>query len=382
MIMTRRPGLSLTEVLVSLFILTLGVIGILTMFPLGAAQMAYAVRDDRSSQAAVSADGYMRWYWQNYVCNSTNPSALFDANFQPAGSTQAPSILGGLFDNPKQLGGPFASLPSLATVNTAANQVNYTAGLMSYPVIVDPMGNLVRPGLFGDAPNYASIPRCSLVGITGTGQLNPNLYAYRACSLMDSLGYNPNGAPTSDLEMRYNWLWVLQRPQFVNQVYTTGVNGVVNGTNVLNSSSYTSANMNLYTANMTVVVFDRRPYLYPPPSVAGFEVVMPASFTSGSTTVVVPASSAQQALGLKPGMWVMDATINPTGVAPVSLPIRQANFYRIVSITQVGAQVNIELQSPVSAPTGYSALGFNYTGTLIALNGVSGVFVRPPLTWN
>jgi Tfp pilus assembly protein PilV len=44
--------MSLTEVLVALFILTIGVIGILTMFPLGAAQMARAVRDDRSALAA------------------------------------------------------------------------------------------------------------------------------------------------------------------------------------------------------------------------------------------------------------------------------------------------------------------------------------------
>ena len=40
--MTRRRGMSLIEVLVALFIMGLGVIAILTMFPLGAYQMAVA----------------------------------------------------------------------------------------------------------------------------------------------------------------------------------------------------------------------------------------------------------------------------------------------------------------------------------------------------
>jgi hypothetical protein len=76
----------------------------------------------------------------------------------------------------------------------------------------------------------------------------------------------------------------------------------------------------------------------------------------------------------------MDATINST----VNPPIRQANFYRVVSMTTPAGsgQVILELQTPISAPTGYAPQGFAYTGTLVALKGVSGVFVRPQLTWN
>jgi len=393
--MTRRPGMSLTEVLVALFILTIGVIGILTMFPLGAAQMARAVRDDRSALAAENADAFMRWYWKSYVVPDplglqTNPTGTTDAFFLPPASGNPP-YLGGLFDNPALLAGPqykavqFASLPPLAQVN--ATQVNYTPGLLSYPVIVDPMGLLARPNYyFGDSPNFSMIPRCSLA-IVPTISANPNLqamFAYRSCSLTDSLGYYDNGYPTNDLEMRYNWFWVLQRPQFINEVSPiVGVNGVVNS-NVPNqqvSIGYApNMNLNLYTANMTVVVFDRRTLLYPPSNVPGFEVVFTASFTSGLTNVTLNLTAADQALDLKPGSWVMDATINPNAVP---FPIRQAQFYRVVSITQINAtQVNLELQSPVSPPTGYSPLGFTWTGTLVALKGVSGVFVRPQLTWN
>src|SRR5437764_12521596 len=69
----RRPGLSLTEVLVALFVMALGTIAILTMFPLGMLQMGQALKDDRTSQAASSADGYMRWYWKTYVVEANPP---------------------------------------------------------------------------------------------------------------------------------------------------------------------------------------------------------------------------------------------------------------------------------------------------------------------
>ena len=65
--MTRRPGLSLTEVLVALFIMAIGVIGVLTMFPVGAVQMGLALKDQRFAECATQADGYIRWYWRHNI---------------------------------------------------------------------------------------------------------------------------------------------------------------------------------------------------------------------------------------------------------------------------------------------------------------------------
>src|SRR5687767_14983631 len=65
--MTRRAGLSLIEVLAALFIMGIGTMAILTLFPLGALTMAQAIKDDRTAQAAASADAYMRWYWRHQV---------------------------------------------------------------------------------------------------------------------------------------------------------------------------------------------------------------------------------------------------------------------------------------------------------------------------
>lgn len=367
--MTRRPGMSLTEVLVALFILTIGVIGILTMFPLGAIQMARAVRDDRSALAASNADAYMRWYWQTFVVNPTVNAGA------PASGTQDTYLINttGLFDNPGQLSGSSAVLTAQKPIQLQ-NQVGGLVGQVSYPVIIDPMGYVARPVNFGDSPTYAAIPRYNLsIGLNSLGV--PSNYMYRMCSLTDSLGYNENGSSTGDLEMRYNWMWVLQRPQMTMDQpssIATQPNNLFNPNpiNLYNSNA-------LSVVNMTVVVFDRRAFGFPGQNVQGFETVINGvSFTSGLSTITISNANSAAALDLKPGSWVMDATIN-SNMTP--FPIRQANFYRVVSVTEVNGNVNVEVQTPISPPTGYQPLGYTYTGTLVALNGVSGVFVRPPL---
>ena len=59
-----RRGITLTEVLVAMFVMALGMLALLTLFPLGAMQMGGALRDDRSAQIAAQADVYMRQYWR------------------------------------------------------------------------------------------------------------------------------------------------------------------------------------------------------------------------------------------------------------------------------------------------------------------------------
>jgi hypothetical protein len=379
--------MSLTEVLVALFILTLGVIGILTMFPLGAAQMAMAVRDDRSALAAANADNFMRWYWQTYVVGPANnattpgpfPNPLATGPIIPNAPDPNFMAVTGLFDN-----NPLLPKNALFQNNIQAQ----TWGEMSYPVLVDPMGVAAGWTSLGDAPG-TTIPRCTLASlglqmgqpsqpVTNNLIQQPHLtnFPLRICSLTDTMGFNDNGTPTPDLEVRYNWMWLLQRPQFVNvQTSTTGQSPISGPTGL-------SAVKSLYTVNMTVVVFDRRTFLYPRANsgVIGYETVLTAAYTTGSTTVTITQNQSDRALDLKPGSWVMDASYS---TAAGQLPYQQANFYRVVSLTPDPANANlvyVELQTPISAPTGYPPMGFRYTGTLVALRGVAGVFVRPPLT--
>jgi prepilin-type N-terminal cleavage/methylation domain-containing protein len=54
--MRHRTGVTLIEVLVSIFIMGVGLLAILTLFPLGAYSMAQAVKDQRCAEAAANAD--------------------------------------------------------------------------------------------------------------------------------------------------------------------------------------------------------------------------------------------------------------------------------------------------------------------------------------
>lgn len=307
--MKHRTGLTLIEVLTAIFIVGLGVIAILTLFPLGAMRMAQAFRDERSALAAFNADKFMRSYWKLHVVEAANPDPFFNDFDDPDGS------------------------------NSLSPAAPYEP---SYPVFVDPMGYVARSGSptqFWVGEPSSHIPRRTLQSIGN----NPGA-ALAFCSLRDSINANEEGTPLPERELRYNYLWVLQRP----------------------------VNANRYVAQMTVVVFDRRAPLYAPPG--SEQTYSNILFTPGSTQVDIPGVSRSQ-LELRPGDWVVDGTIyDNTQGRP---GIRHAVFYRITALADTPGGVRLELQTPIRTPADGRG---PYTGTLIILRGVSGVFVRPLLT--
>jgi type II secretory pathway pseudopilin PulG len=58
--MIRRPGVTLTEVLVAIFITGIGMISLLVLFPLGALNMNQAIKDQRAADAARIAASLAR----------------------------------------------------------------------------------------------------------------------------------------------------------------------------------------------------------------------------------------------------------------------------------------------------------------------------------
>jgi hypothetical protein len=350
------------EVLVTLVILSLGILAILTLFPLAASQMAIAVREDRSAQTAAAGDAYFRAYWKTQIVEKGDAFAAANEPLYAA------------LRNPNAPTPPTAALPL-----PASNE-------WSYPVVADPMGYFARGGQLnqtwvGDLNGGAvqtNVPRRNLnSSLVATAQA-----AMRICSLPDGFSYDDDGRPKnpatglSEREWRYNCFWVVQRP--------------------LDQSSY--------AAMLTIVVFDKRAPLYAP---VGAEAVFSAVFTpTGPTTTagatsVVPVSvgstmvtvtnNANGPPDVKPGGWVMDATVgnvnnvapSPT-VGPRPTPLRHANFYQVVSVTPgpAAGQTTLELQIPVKATSdaGLNPLsGYTYSGTLVVLTGVSGVYSRSPL---
>ncbi|HEY7425914.1 MAG TPA: prepilin-type N-terminal cleavage/methylation domain-containing protein [Gemmataceae bacterium] len=160
--MRRRPGVTLIEVLVAIFITGIGMLALLALFPLGAVSMAQALRDDRTASAAVVAE---------------NTALAFDIRHDPL-------VVAGF------------------TTGTASGPSN--------PVYADPWGVLGGGGGIPGA-NGTSIIRANLSfgGAAGGAQ--------RWCTLLDDITFVQNG--TADLSATYlqragwyTWAYMLQRP--------------------------------------------------------------------------------------------------------------------------------------------------------------------------
>ena len=324
----RRPGLTLTEVLVTLAILSFGVLAILTMFPLAASQMAVAVREDRSAQAANAADGYLRAYWKSEVVDKVKAGDTVTEPFYEA------------LDDPNDM------VPLAERKLTLPITLPLGGPEASYPVFIDPMGFAARTGgskyWVGDNGG-AGAPRRSLSKLTTAQQ------AFRTCSLMDGLGYDENGHPTPDRELRYNWLWVVQRPN----------------------------NSEKLKADMTVVVYDGRANLHAPTGSEGWFMTLGLALP-GSNSVSL-SYNAGVAPDVRPGTWVVEVTDPLLNITLPPSKVRNANFYQVVSAKPNGLSLDVELNLPLKKANDSIVAGA-YIARFVVLRGVSGVYPRPPLT--
>lgn len=166
----RRSGITLTEVLVAIFVCGLGMMALMTLFPLGAMNMAQAIKDDRCGHCAANAAAIFRAAWR--VSLETG---------------------GKIVDN---TGKPVDD-PTLRALETALDQG---------PVFVDPVGFLQYGGQ--DLPN--GIKRQSFGNVSSFAQ------AVRWCTLLDDLDCNPNATPVSlggqevSRQYRYSWAWMVR----------------------------------------------------------------------------------------------------------------------------------------------------------------------------
>jgi hypothetical protein len=151
-----RAGVTLTEVLVAIFVCGLGLMALMTLFPLGAMNMAQAIKDDRCGHAAANATAVLRSVWR-------------------------------------------VSLESGQMDQTLENQLK-----TSPAVFIDPLG----VNMFGPAPLQGGIPRVNLN--------NANFsQAVRWCSLLDDIDFNPNATPVMagaevSRQGRFSWAWMVR----------------------------------------------------------------------------------------------------------------------------------------------------------------------------
>src|SRR5438477_10666450 len=205
--MIRRTGVTLIEVLVAIFVTALGLLALLALFPLGAVNMAHAIKDTRTAHAAAEASGNIK-VWRILQPNSSSSAAI----------QNDVAVFSGY------AGGPSLPLPS--------------SDGPSYGVLVDPIGFQS----YSSVPSFArwvagtpGIPRQTVSVFTSNltpAQRQATLLRWFA--LVDDVTFGPDGLPSGGFvqrENRYTWAYLLRRPRFSDPSIV----------------------------EMTIAVFDRRP---------------------------------------------------------------------------------------------------------------------------
>ncbi len=286
--MRRRRGITLLEVLVAIFIMAIGLLAILTLFPLGAMRMGEALQNDRTAAAASAA---------------ANTCDGFGIRTDPG------------FYNPPNLN--YFMAPPVPGLQPAASNGS------GYPLYIDPYG-LANGSPATLAGNTTMIPRLGNPAAGGNitvypGYTSAQALANRYFTLPDDVTFLDNGQPdqsNSSIQRasRYTWAYLLRRSQPAS----------------LSSS-----------VDLTVVVYAARATAVP-----GGETTFQASGTVGDTNVQVTIPAGQTP-NISRGGWILDASTDADPTTGVFLGVHGL-FYRVVSVSQPNAAtMNLELQVPL-----------------------------------
>lgn len=410
-ILQPRPGATLTEVLVAIFVMGIGLLSLLVLFPLGALQMAQAIHDDRCTHAGITA----RALGNMVVPYSGNSGfTLKDDPFTvyPYYFYQLPGVPGYTtsYNLPLTLPDDGPSYPvyidpigvklsagSAIAPRAPASFATSPAGILptTFPFWISQNfpGNLppapgAPVGFFTAAPSLAGFPRVSPSFIN----VNSFQSLERWCMMPDDIQFQEDATPVSNglgantpgslqRESRYSWAWLCRqvRPDGTHCPTPMGV-------------------------DMTVVVYDRRPITQGPAGAPMGETTYAAQFNFGSNIayLVWPPGSAPP--NLRRGTWIMDATMNtgsqtlgpvrppatPPNVPTLAPPSGGGNFgkpngylYRVVNAT-VDSSINaalVELHMPARASSGPPAnIAAGTFGIAVVMEGVAEVYERGPTT--
>jgi hypothetical protein len=305
--MNRRHGITLTEVLVTMFVLAIGLLALLTLFPLAALNMAQAIQDDRVGHIGANARSVLDMYWDMRPSNDAGPTPDFPVQY-----------------------------PRAAQLFCTAGGPQPPDDAPSWPLYIDPLGT-----------PQGTPPGSSWVGGSGAPHLimrlgtpwtnwNPDPTTYRTFQLqtaafLDDLVFDQNGVPvgasastrnTLQREIRYSWAYLMRRPR-------TACSSIVDV--------------------QIVVYFQRSVYTAGPNSGEAVTTATTAWNTNGPPPNYIDITPPAQAVTLRKGIWILDITQDPPGSAEFMQfgPVH-AIFYRVQSVTPLGGgQMRLEMQTPL-----------------------------------
>jgi prepilin-type N-terminal cleavage/methylation domain-containing protein len=209
--MKRRQGATLIEVLVAIFIMGIGLLCLLTLFPLGVLRMAKAIQDDRAGQAARAAAAIAELRLPPTLQPLRNDPDVIAALLTSNGQ--------GLPPNPEGRSYPvlvdpigFLSAFGTPTFNQVAGAVDEQLAAGAPPKIVPLLPRL--------APRFVSAPPPA-AGTTSVRE------AYKWFTLLDDVVLDAGadsspavlGTPKQlipgviERDTRFSWAFLLQRPR-------------------------------------------------------------------------------------------------------------------------------------------------------------------------
>jgi type II secretory pathway pseudopilin PulG len=306
--MQRRTGTTLVEVLVAIFVMGIGMLAVLTLFPLGALNMAQAIRDDRVMHSAVTAKAFAE------VADYRNDPAVVP-----------------LYSNP---GGNLQNLAGIA---------NYDGP--SYPVILDPFGYTAA---FPPAQNWVGGNNAATYGVPRTTQAGlTNQQTMQRFVFLDDITFNDDGQPDTSTGFverggGFSWAYLFRRPRLA-------VSSVV---------------------DVSIIVYNQRS-LRLTQGLNPKEAIYTASFNTSTNVATLSWNTAagQTAPDIRPGGWILDATIETDATGNASKP--HGFFYRVRDVVDTGAANSTALLVDNSFK-GF-AKGGTFNGTVIILDGVAEV---------
>ncbi len=333
-----RRGVTLIEVLIAMFVMAIGLMGILALFPAGALQMANAVKNERTNQTATIMEGHAKYLWREAWTDpqGLKPEVNVLSSYTELAALDNPSV------QPSQVGAYLTG--ALPGTNYQGDRLS---GAPSSPVFIDPIGHATQTA--GTAQYwvgypYQVLPRRTLsIPPTFTnGAVLPTVVRIRLCGLLDDLTFDINGLPPVNFVQRagdYNAAWLIQRPK--NNLRTE--------------------------VNLQVVVYRKRPpadtYVSETP-IGNYDNLNP--IYPGSRQLTLPLGVPAP----KAGTWLLLAgTQSNTQEA-------YADFYRVVSVAGTGP-FTVEFNQPLKS----HAVNYGpYTGVLIQMENVAEVFDKGTLS--
>jgi hypothetical protein len=346
--MKQRSGITLVEVLVAIFVMGIGLMALLTLFPIGMLRMAQAIRDGRSADAAQTA--YSMQLMQNFRDN-------LGVNSVTSG-LDAP--IADVFKNP---------YPAVFKDADPYGE--------SYPIMLDVIGYVSAPTNSLSQHWVGSARGKGLSGlrrrpVTYTNAvLFSQLDIYKSFTLWDDITFDSVTAPGSPQKVtgtntvlrdkRYSWSYIYRRPN-------TSDRSVV---------------------ECTVIVYDKRS-LALSSNLGLAETVYPDTyFNHNNNTITIGYNPATlPAPALRPGDWILDNTLVTNAAGDVHSA--HAYFYRVVAgedfVIAGNSYARYEVQNPIRGFVNASQVAdpinpnqSAYHGAAIVIEGIADVYEKGPV---